>query len=49
MDSIPYYPGCTLNTVAKDFDLSARDAFRLLGVSNSPNFPSGIAVGRLFP
>ena len=32
MDSIPYYPGCTLNTVAKDFDLSARDAFRLLGV-----------------
>lgn len=32
MTSIPYYPGCTLNTVAKDFDLSARDAFRLLGV-----------------
>ncbi len=32
MDSIPYYPGCTLNTVAKDFDLSARDSFRLLGV-----------------
>ncbi len=32
MDSIPYYPGCTLNTVAKDFDLSAREAFRLLGV-----------------
>lgn len=32
MTSIPYYPGCTLNTVAKDFDLSAREAFRLLGV-----------------
>ncbi|MBI5854931.1 MAG: disulfide reductase [Nitrospirae bacterium] len=32
MTSIPYYPGCTLNTVAKDFDLSARDAFRLLGI-----------------
>ncbi len=32
MDSIPYYPGCTLNTVAKDFDLSARDSFRLLGI-----------------
>ena len=32
MDSIPYYPGCTLNTVAKDFDTSARDAFRILGV-----------------
>ncbi len=32
MTALPYYPGCTLNTVAKDFDLSARDAFRLLGV-----------------
>lgn len=28
---IPYYPGCTLNTVAKVFDLSARDSARLMG------------------
>jgi heterodisulfide reductase subunit B len=32
MTSIPYYPGCTLNTVAKDFDRSARHSFRLLGI-----------------
>lgn len=29
---LPYYPGCTLNTVAKPFDLSARRAMALLGV-----------------
>ena len=29
---LPYYPGCTLNTVAKSFDLSARQSFRLLGI-----------------
>ncbi len=28
---IPYYPGCTLNTVAKGFDLSARESARTLG------------------
>ncbi|MFQ5949545.1 MAG: CoB--CoM heterodisulfide reductase iron-sulfur subunit B family protein [Nitrospiria bacterium] len=28
---IPYYPGCTLNTVAKDFDQSARVSARILG------------------
>lgn len=28
---IPYYPGCTLNTVAKSFDLSARESAALLG------------------
>ncbi len=28
---IPYYPGCTLNTVAKGFDLSARESARALG------------------
>lgn len=28
---IPYYPGCTLNTVAKQFDSSARDAAASLG------------------
>ena len=28
---IPYYPGCTLNTVAKDFDLSARESARAVG------------------
>ena len=28
---IPYYPGCTLNTVAKVFDLSARDSAHLMG------------------
>jgi len=28
---IPYYPGCTLNTTAKGFDLSARESARALG------------------
>lgn len=28
---IPYYPGCTLNTVARDFDQSARLSARILG------------------
>ncbi len=28
---IPYYPGCTLNTVATDFDQSARRSAKLLG------------------
>lgn len=28
---IPYYPGCTLNTVAKGFDLSARDSATAIG------------------
>jgi len=28
---IPYYPGCTLNTVAKGFDTSARESAILLG------------------
>ena len=28
---IPYYPGCTLNTVAKGFDTSARESAVLLG------------------
>lgn len=28
---IPYYPGCTLNTVASDFDQSARRSAKLLG------------------
>lgn len=32
MTSIPYYPGCTLNTVAKSFDLSARRSLKLLGI-----------------
>jgi heterodisulfide reductase subunit B len=29
---IPYYPGCTLNTVAKNFDTSAREAAKALGL-----------------
>src|SRR3989304_618839 len=28
---IPYYPGCTLNTVAKQFDTSAREAASIIG------------------
>lgn len=28
---IPYYPGCTLNTVAKAFDVTARDSAPLMG------------------
>jgi len=28
---IPYYPGCTLNTVAKQFDASAREAASAIG------------------
>ncbi|MBI5810669.1 MAG: CoB--CoM heterodisulfide reductase iron-sulfur subunit B family protein [Deltaproteobacteria bacterium] len=31
MMKIPYYPGCTLNTVAKDFDSSAREAALSIG------------------
>ncbi len=31
--SIPYYPGCTLNTVAKDFDTAARASFAQLGLT----------------
>lgn len=29
---IPYYPGCTLNTVAKGFDTSTRESARVLGI-----------------
>ncbi len=29
---IPYYPGCTLNTVSRDFDLTARRCAGVLGV-----------------
>lgn len=32
MTNLPYYPGCTLNTVAKSFDRSARESFRVLGI-----------------
>ncbi len=32
MATIPYYPGCTLNTVAKDFDTAARASMEQLGV-----------------
>jgi len=32
MATLPYYPGCTLNTVAKSFDVSARQSLRLLGI-----------------
>ncbi len=28
---IPYYPGCTLNTVAKDFDTSAKESAKAVG------------------
>lgn len=35
MTTLPYYPGCTLNTVAKAFDQSARDSFRILGIELS--------------
>ncbi len=31
MMKIPYYPGCTLNTVAKGFDVSARESALVLG------------------
>lgn len=31
MLKIPYYPGCTLNTVAKDFDTSAKDSAVKMG------------------
>ncbi|MFQ5441093.1 MAG: CoB--CoM heterodisulfide reductase iron-sulfur subunit B family protein [Thermodesulfobacteriota bacterium] len=31
MLKIPYYPGCTLNTVAKGFDLSAKESARAVG------------------
>ncbi len=31
MLKIPYYPGCTLNTVAKGFDSSARESALAMG------------------
>ena len=45
---IPYYPGCTLNTVAKDFDLSARESARAVGFEME-ELPTWNCCGATFP
>lgn len=48
MESIPYYPGCTLNTVAKDFDMAARASLRRLGIELQ-ELPQWNCCGASFP
>ena len=45
---IPYYPGCTLNTVAKQFDTSARDAALSIGFELA-ELPQWNCCGATFP
>jgi heterodisulfide reductase subunit B len=45
---IPYYPGCTLNTVAKDFDSSARESALTLGFEME-ELPQWNCCGASFP
>jgi len=45
---IPYYPGCTLNTVAKDFDTSAKDSAVKMGFEIS-DLPQWNCCGATFP
>ena len=45
---IPYYPGCTLNTVAKQFDTSARDAAQAVGFEMA-ELPQWNCCGATFP
>lgn len=45
---IPYYPGCTLSTVASDFDRSARQSIRDLGVELE-ELPKWNCCGASFP
>lgn len=45
---IPYYPGCTLNTVAKAFDVSARESAIALGFEME-EIPQWNCCGATFP
>lgn len=45
---IPYYPGCTLNTVAKTFDLSAKESAKRLGFEME-DLPEWNCCGASFP
>ncbi|MBI5826656.1 MAG: CoB--CoM heterodisulfide reductase iron-sulfur subunit B family protein [Deltaproteobacteria bacterium] len=45
---IPYYPGCTLNTVAKGFDASARDSALAIGFEMA-ELPQWNCCGATFP
>ena len=45
---IPYYPGCTLNTVAKAFDVSARESALALGFEME-ELPQWNCCGATFP
>ncbi len=48
MLKIPYYPGCTLSTVAKDFDSSARDSAIKMGFEIE-ELPKWNCCGATFP
>lgn len=48
MTTIPYYPGCTLNTVAKDFDAAARMSLKQLGIQLA-ELPQWNCCGASFP
>jgi heterodisulfide reductase subunit B2 len=45
---IPYYPGCTLHERAKDFDVSARECARALGVELE-ELPVWTCCGAVYP
>ncbi len=45
---IPYFPGCTLNTTAKGFDISLRTSARVLGV-DLVELPEWNCCGATFP
>lgn len=45
---IPYYPGCTLHERARDFDVSARESAKILGVELE-ELPIWTCCGAVFP
>jgi heterodisulfide reductase subunit B len=45
---IPYYPGCTLHERARDFDVSARESAKVLGVELE-ELPIWTCCGAVFP
>lgn len=48
MIEIPYYPGCTLNTVAKDLDTATRESMKRLGIELK-ELPQWNCCGAVFP
>ena len=45
---IPYYPGCTLHERARDFDVSAKECARALGVELE-ELPIWTCCGAVYP